>query len=327
MILPVKYYRNLRFDVFPLRPKLKQYFSDNPFDIIHMATQGHMGILALYLASKFQLPVISCYHTAIPEYARDRFLKVLGNNPVGRSLAKLAFDMSWWYQRLLFRNSKLILVPTASIEAVVRENLGVPTAFFTRGVDGEAFSPARRDRPDGGPPITLYAGRISIEKNLKLLEKLKLPQGENQVFIGDGPYVPELKRRLPKAHFTGFLTGKDLQKAYANGDIFVFPSKTDTFGNAVLEAMSSGLPVVVTDVLGPKDFVKHSETGFIARNDEEFIEFHRLLLEDDELRARMGRNAREYALTCNWDSIFENQLIGNYRTVISGAVESQPHQQ
>jgi glycosyltransferase involved in cell wall biosynthesis len=166
--------------------------------------------------------------------------------------------------------------------------------------------------------VTLYAGRVSIEKNLQLLRKLDLSGGRDLVVVGDGPYTETLRAAQPQARFTGFLTGADLQQAYADADIFVFPSKTDTFGNAVLEAMASGLPVIVTDVLGPKDFVRHGETGFIASGDEEFVEYHRRLVRDHDLRARMGRAARAYALTCSWDAIFEEQLIGNYRRVIEG---------
>lgn len=315
-IAPIPYYRGLAFDIFPLRKNVEKYFEQNAFDLIHIATQGHIAIIALRVASQQKLPKISCYHTAIPEYAQSRFIQALGNNPVGRWLADRAFDLCWWYQRRLYLSSQLILVPTKSIKNMIDKELGIPTGYFTRGVDSEAFSPAKRRRDNESEPVTIYVGRISIEKNLELLEQLDLRGGENTILVGDGPYTNTLKRHLPQAEFTGFLKGEELQQAYASADIFVFPSKTDTFGNAVLEAMSSGLPVVVTNELGPKDFVRHGETGFVAESDEEFISYHRLLLKDDELRKRMGQKAREYALTCNWDSIFETQLIGNYRKVI-----------
>lgn len=321
MFVPIPYYRDLSYDVtdaFFIRRKIVRYMAERGFDLVHIATQGHMGVAALRVAAKLGLPKISCYHTAIPEYAYDRFFK-LGDNPLGRSIAKAAYELCWWYQRKLFRSSSLILVPTQSIKEMVEEEIGVPSAFFTRGVDSTAFSPENGNKPNGHNPKTLYAGRISVEKNLQLLEKLDQSEGENMVFVGDGPYTTTLRRNLPRAHFTGFLHGNALQEAYASADIFVFPSKTDTFGNAVLEAMASGLPVVVTNVLGPKDFVRHGETGFIAENDEEFVHYHRMLLEDDDLRKRMSAQARAYALTRSWDTIFETELIDNYRRVIEEA--------
>lgn len=316
MLAPFRYYRDLYFDLLPIRPRLYDYFEQNPFDLIHIVSQGHMGFLALLVAAKAKLPKISCYHTAVPEYAESRALKFFGDNAFGRTLGKIGFDLTWWFQRKLFLSSSMILVPTKSIMEMVDRELGIPTGYFTRGVDSEAYSPKKRKARNEDRPVTLYAGRISIEKNLKLLERLELTNGDGLQFVGDGPYTDTLRENLPAARFDGFLTGEDLQNAYANADVFVFPSKTDTFGNAVLEAMSSGLPVVVTDVLGPKDFVKHEETGFIAGSDEEFVRYHRMLVDDADLRKRMGRNAREYAKSCNWDSIFENQVIGNYRKVI-----------
>lgn len=315
MLLPFPYYHGLYFDILPRKAKLRKYFAENSFDLIHIATQGHAGLQGLHIARKFNLPQISCYHTAIPEYARDRFLKVLGENPLGRALAKGAYNLCWWYQRKLFKSSHMILVPTQSIKDMVEHELCIPGAYFTRGVDSEAFSPEKRQR-SSKKVISLYAGRISIEKNLQLTEKLDLPGGQGITFVGDGPYKSHLEKTLPEAQFTGFLKGDDLQQAYADADIFLFPSKTDTFGNAVLEAMSAGLPVVVTNVLGPKDFVIHGETGFIADSDEDFVRYHKLLVDDAALRKEMGKKARTYALKQSWDHIFETQLIDNYRKVI-----------
>ena len=315
MLLPFPYYHGLYFDLLARKAVLRKYFSKNKFDLIHIATQGHAGLQGLHIAQKFNLPQISCYHTAIPEYARDRFIKVLGDNPFGRLLAKGAFNLCWWFQRKLFKSSHIILVPTQSIKDMVERELCIPGAFFTRGVDSEAFSPEKRSRDDN-EVITLYAGRISIEKNLQLMEKLDLAGGSGIRFVGDGPYKAHLEKVLPEAEFTGFLQGEELQQAYSDSDIFLFPSKTDTFGNAVLEAMSAGLPVVVTNVLGPKDFVIHGETGFIAKDDEEFVKYHRMLVDDTEMRKEMGKKARAYALKQSWDHIFETQLIDNYRKVL-----------
>ncbi|HUX08666.1 MAG TPA: glycosyltransferase family 1 protein [Acidobacteriota bacterium] len=317
MITPVPYYRDLYFDAFPLRPKIDRYVRQHDFDLAHVATQGHMALVGLRAAGAADLPKISCYHTKMPEYAASRFLRFFGDNPLGRRMAGVAEDMSWWYQRRLYRSSQLILVPTSSARKILEDKVGVPTAVFSRGVDSEAFSPDHRTR-DGGDHRTrsLFVGRLSIEKNLDLLAKLDLPGGRGLYLVGDGPYKNVLQKRLPGAAFLGFLQGENLARAYASADVFVFPSKTETFGNAVLEAMASGLPVIVSNEGGPKDFVVDGETGFVTSSDEEFLERHRQLAGDAGLRKRLGANAREYAKTCNWDSIFEKQVLDNYRKVI-----------
>ncbi len=326
MITPVPYYRDLYYDAFPLRPKIDRYFEQHDFDLVHIATQGHMALVGLRAAGAAGLPKISCYHTKMPEYAASRFLRFFGDNPLGRGMARLAEDLSWWYQHRLYQSSQLILVPTTSAQTIIEKRVGVPSAVFSRGVDSAAFSPDHRKREKNDTRIrSLYVGRVSIEKNLDLLAVLDPPGGSGLHLVGDGPYRSTLQQRLPDAVFPGFLQGKNLARAYASADIFVFPSKTETFGNAVLEAMASGLPVLVTNEGGPKDFVVDGETGFIASTDEEFVEHHRRLAADKELRYRLGANAREYANTCNWDSIFEKQVLDNYRKVIEEwKASSQP---
>jgi phosphatidylinositol alpha 1,6-mannosyltransferase len=324
MITPVPYYRDLYYDALPLRSKIDEYVARSGFDIAHIATQGHMAIIGLRAAGAAGLPKISCYHTKMPEYAASRFLRFFGDNPLGRRMARLAEDLSWWYQRRLYQSSQLILVPTSSARKIIEDKVDVPTAVFSRGVDGEAFNPARRERSGGDEIRSLYVGRISIEKNLDMLMALDPPGGRGLWLVGDGPYTPALRKRLPDAVFPGFLQGEELTRAYASADIFAFPSKTETFGNAVLEAMASGLPVVVTDEGGPKDFVIDGETGFIARDEKEFISRHRDLMQDGELRRRIGARARQYALTCNWDSIFEKQVLGNYLKVTEAWKLSHP---
>jgi len=317
MRIPLPYYQNLHFDLIPNYKLIRKHFESHSFDLIHLATQGHMGLMGEWISRKHDVPTVACYHTAVPEYVYDRFLGVFGNNFLGRFLGRGGKAITWWWQDLLFNQSKLMFVPTKSIEEMVQQHLDMPTSIWSRGVDSAAFSPEKRNRREEGSVRTLYAGRISIEKNLSLLKDLRLPDGQGMVFIGNGPYLDNLKKAMPAAEFTGFLIDEPLQQAYADGDIFVFPSKTDTFGNAVLEAMSSGLPVVVTNVLGPKDFVEHGVTGFVATNDEEFIEYHALLMEERDLRKKMGAAAREYALSQSWDHVFQHQVIDKYAAVLA----------
>jgi glycosyltransferase involved in cell wall biosynthesis len=138
------------------------------------------------------------------------------------------------------------------------------------------------------------------------------------VVVGDGPYLKEMKAMLPGGRFTGFLKGEALRRAYASADIFVFPSTTDTFGNVVLEAMGSGLPVIVTDQMGPRELVDHGRTGFITRDADDFGDKLDILIRDKEKRQRMGRAARAYALTRSWAAVFEKLFLDYARIASSG---------
>ena len=158
----------------------------------------------------------------------------------------------------------------------------------------------------------LFVGRISKEKNLDTLvaSTRRLAQWKTParpLFIGDGPYLSEMKRLLPDALFTGYLRGEELADAYASADFFVFPSTTDTFGNVVLEAQASGLPVIVSDVGGPRDLVQHARDGFITKalDAGELAEAIRRLTEDPKLRERMGALARGRVETRDWSEAFE----------------------
>jgi glycosyltransferase involved in cell wall biosynthesis len=174
---------------------------------------------------------------------------------------------------------------------------------FSRGVDSECFSPAYRKQSQ---TITaLYVGRVSAEKNLGLLAKVFRNRSDVKLkIVGDGPYRGPLESSLPQACFTGFLTGIALSEAFASADFFVFPSETDTFGNVILEAMSSGLPVLVSDRMGPKELVSHGENGFIAGSEQDFSLFTDRLVQDPEMRSRMSWKARETALSRSWDNVF-----------------------
>jgi glycosyltransferase involved in cell wall biosynthesis len=182
--------------------------------------------------------------------------------------------------------------------------------FYRRGIDNLRFDPSKRNgfykRRYGLKEDVLkllYVGRISKEKNVQLLEHVfrrvcEKRKGLHLVIVGEGPYFDEMKKRMSglPATFTGFLGGEDLAEAYASSDIFLFPSTTDTFGNVVLEAQASGLPVIVTDEGGPKENLIPGETGFVVpANDEDM--FMRSLLElvdNPSLLQVMSKRAREY---------------------------------
>jgi glycosyltransferase involved in cell wall biosynthesis len=157
---------------------------------------------------------------------------------------------------------------------------------------------------------------VSREKNLALLTRVFSDRKDVRLkVVGDGPFLDEMRRRLPGASYAGFLEGEALSEAYASADFFVFPSMTDTFGNAVLEAMSSGLPVVVTDQMGPKELVHHGVNGFVVGSEQDFSEAVSCLARDGKLRREMGRCAEEEAMARSWPEVFRT-LFKTYARIL-----------
>ncbi len=195
-----------------------------------------------------------------------------------------------------------------------------------RGVDAELFHPAKRTRsPEDRQVVLGFVGRLSVEKNVALLaqvqEWLEKSGFTNFRFliVGHGAEEGWLRERLPRAEFTGVLKGEALSTAYANMDLFVFPSHTDTFGNVVLEALASGVPAIVTPDGGPCTIVRDGETGRVA-SDEHFALAVAEVLADAVKHAQMREAARAHALTASWDSVFEG-VYQAYETIVPRQAE------
>jgi glycosyltransferase involved in cell wall biosynthesis len=219
-----------------------------------------------------------------------------------------------WY----YNHSDLILAPSAYVRDEIGKWLESPVDILSRGIDIDQFSPAHRIVEEGRVrPQALYVGRVAPEKNLALLvDTFKERDNVSLKVVGDGPYLEEMKRQLPQVEFTGKLTGVQLSRAYASADFFVFPSESDTFGNVVLQAKASGLPVVVSDKMGPKEQVNHGVNGFISSDGEQFAEAVDRLVDDPGLRFRMGSAARKDAENFTWPRVFE-RLLQHYEHAIS----------
>lgn len=266
---------------------------------IHVSTPGTVGLLGLLIGRVMDIPVAGTYHTEIPQYVRsltnDEFLEQAAWN-----------YMIWFYSQM-----EEVMVPSASTRAQLIEHglAADKTRPLPRWVDTELFSPAKRD-PDfwrdaklKGRLKMLYVGRVSKEKNLELLadafkEIVDAGFSCGLVVIGDGPYRQEMEARLAgyPALFTGFLGGEELSRGYASSDLFVFPSATDTFGNVVLEAQASGLPVIVSDEGGPKELMLDGETGIVVRagDRDSLVGAILAFLAEREKLGEMGDNARRF---------------------------------
>jgi glycosyltransferase involved in cell wall biosynthesis len=193
---------------------------------------------------------------------------------------------------------------------MLEEGTGRGTHLMIRGVDTDMFSPEKRTVSDD-PMRFGFVGRLQAEKNVRMLveiEKQMIAAGRRNfefLIVGEGSEREYLEANMTMATFPGFLSGEQLSEAYANMDVFVFPSDTETFGNVVQEAGASGVPSIVSDQGGPKFIVRDGETGFIAKSQDDFVKYALYLMDDPEKLSEMKVEARKFALTRSWDAVFE----------------------
>ncbi len=300
---------------FPPVLQILDYIQREKFTEIIISTPGPVGLTGLLAANMLNLRKTAIYHTDFPEYIRilteDKFLESLG----------------WRYMRWLYGQQDTVFVNSEQYRQSWIDRGIEPDKIklLPRGLDTELFGPERRDpkfwqrfekrRKQGAEQRLvrlLYVGRVSKEKDLDVLAaaytKLREENAPMKLFIvGNGPYAKTLAANLPEAVFTGYLAGKDLATAYASADIFVFPSTTDTFGNVVIEAQASGLPVVVSNLGGPNELVEDGVDGIVTKalDAEDFARGIRTLSENAELRAQMSARAREKVLNRSWPNAFQ----------------------
>ena len=242
--IPCPTYPEIRLALWPGRKVYRELDALKP-DAIHISTEGPLGRAARAWCLKRRLPFTTAYHTRFPEYVAARFAVPLG----------------WTYGivRRFHAPAARVMVATQSIESELIERGFANISRWTRGVDLDLFRPDEAAALDLPRPIHLYVGRVAVEKNIGAFLDLKLPG--SKVVIGDGPQLVALKAQYPDVHFLGAKHGADLARHVAAGDVFVFPSLTDTFGLVMLEAMACGLPVAAFPVAGPKDVVREGEVG------------------------------------------------------------------
>ena len=225
-------------------------------DAIHIATEGTLGWAARSICMKWDWPFTTSYHTQFPEYvnARAPFIPV---------------SAGYWVMRRFHRFSGRVMVATQTMRSTLEGRRFRNIVAWTRGVDTELFHPRLRD-VDTGPyagmerPIWLNVGRVAVEKNIEAFLKLDLPG--TKIVVGDGPQRDELVTAYPDAHFLGAKFGDELARLFADADVFVFPSLTDTFGLVILEAMATGTPVAAYPAPGPADIIPGSNAGVISED-------------------------------------------------------------
>src|SRR5450432_1114549 len=293
---------------FPPILQMLDYVQREGFSEVIISTPGPIGLTALLAAKMLNLETSGIYHTDFPQYIRilteDSFLE----------------SLAWKYMHWFYGQLDTIFVNSEQYRQSWIDR-GIDPAkikILPRGLDTQLFTPTR-GAPDfwkqfgqnGSGVRLLYVGRVSKEKDLDVLVQAFRNLRQDKVpvqlsVVGHGPFSNTLAELLPDACFTGYLTGTQLASAYASSDIFVFPSTTDTFGNVIIEAQAAGLPVVVSDIGGPKELVTNGVSGLVtkARDVADFSSAIRRLVEDEDLRQQMGAAARRSVQDRSWPNAF-----------------------
>lgn len=290
--IPCPTYPEIRLALKPARRMAQMIAAAQPC-AIHIATEGPLGWAARRYCLKRAVPFTTAYHTKFPEYIQARF--------------RVPVALSYAVMRRFHGKSSKVMVATQGIEdELIRHGFG-NIGRWSRGVDTELFRPRPEAKGETGPfaglprPIFLTVGRVAVEKNIQAFLDLDLPG--TKVVVGDGPLLDELKRKHPEAHFTGARFGEDLARHYAAADVFVFPSRTDTFGLVLLEALAAGLPVAAYPVPGPLDVIGGSAAGMLS---EDLGTASRAALDITP------EAARAHALTFSWTAC-TRQFLDNLR--------------
>ena len=274
-------------------------------DIIHITGPSELGIFGAYYAWKHNIPLAASWHTNVHEYAAQRLIWLTNHIGGARAIENTTLAATTRFYSL----AQTLFAPNPDLCAMLEAATHRPCHLMQRGVDTTLFSPTHRTRTDPNPFTLGFVGRLSVEKNVALLPRIArqlraLTDRPIQfVLIGHGAEEPVLRSLMPEALFPGVLRGPALAAAYADMDLFLFPSHTDTFGNVVLEALASGVPAIVTPDGGPRYIVHEAETGRIVP-DESFSPTIATLIANPQRLATMRQAARTHAETCSWDAVF-----------------------
>ncbi len=325
--VPIPFYSELAMYLPRCREYLRRVLADE-VELLHLTTPGPMGLTALWIAARTGLPLVGSFHTDLSRYTTI----LSGSALLGRLMGHY---LQWVYGRC-----DRTLVPSVSTrELVIASGVGAArVGLWPRGVDANHFRPGRqgshwraRWRVAEHELVLLYVGRISREKGLEMLPEMlyrlrTLRVAHRMVIVGDGPLRKSLAEQMPEAIFTGVLGREDVADVLASGDLFVFPSATDTAGNVVLEAQASGLPVVVSGAGGAKEQMLPEVTGVVCHGpgSKRWAHLIAAMASDLERRRELGRAARAYAAGRSWEQTLAT-VYQSYRDASRGSRTSPAH--
>jgi len=293
--MPCPTYPDIRLALRP-GPGLARILDAFQPQAVHIPVEGPIGLAGRRYCLKNGLRFTTSFMTKFPEYVRDRF----------KIPPQLLYRLFRWFHRPASRT----MVSTPSLKQELEDRGFHNLAFWSRGVDHELFRPREKGLLDVPRPVSMYMGRVAVEKNIQAFLGLEL--SGTKVVIGNGPALATLQRAYPQALFLGRKTGEDLARHLADADVFVFPSLTDTFGIVLIEAMACGVPVAAYPVVGPKDVVVHGSTGWLDKD------------LGTAVREALGmdpRACRDHALQFTWQ-----RSVDQFRSnLVSAAPESVHH--
>ena len=305
---------DLKYDPFFNRhlSRIGRELTDFRPDVIHITGLNDVSVAGAYLAWRRQIPLLASWHTNLHEFASRRLNNLLTFLPKStrNSLTGFAERKILAGAVLYYKMAKIVLAPNKELVDLLANGTGRQARLMQRGVDTNFFTPEKRTINDGKIRLG-FVGRLRAEKDVRILaqvEKALLDAGKTNfefLIVGEGTEREWLSQNMKTAKFTGFLAGEKLAEAYANMDIFAFPSATDAFGNVVQEASASGVPSLVSDKGGPKFITKHGETGFIIEDINDFAKYSLELLDNPEKLLKMKAAARDFAQARSWDSVFD----------------------
>lgn len=311
--VPLPIYPDYRISLPTLKLK-EQLTRFNP-DVIHIAVPDIAGIFLMRFARSKGIPVLTSFHTDFPSYLKSYHLGFL-------------YKPTWWYFKWFYNTARVVLAPTETMIRRLKTHHIRRVKLWSRGIHPHMYNTSFRSeslRDQWGArdkKVILYCGRFvwykDLETFIRVYQRFKSEGPRNVVFVlaGDGPIRDELERRMPDARFTGYLHGEALSRAYAGSDIFLFPSTTEAFGNVVLEALSSGLPAVVSDVGGCREIVEKSNAGLVVKAGDAalFYKSCRELVENPGLYKRFRSNGLKYAEKHRWEEI-NRRVIDEYLNI------------
>jgi len=323
---------DLRYDLFLCRhlSRVRRALLDFHPDLIHVTSPGEFGQLGAWLAHTLRIPLVASWHTNLHQFAGRRLKKLLSFLPekISERAREIAERAALAAALRFYKIARVTLAPNEEQVRWLNETTQRPSFFMPRGVDCAQFHPGRRTLHDGILRLG-YVGRVTPEKGVSLLvdlERALLSAGHHNfsiLVVGEGSEREWLQRNLKHAIFPGILRGDQLAEAYADMDLFVFPSRTDTYGNVIQEAAASGVSSVVTSEGGPQHLVINGVTGMIAKDDSQFIANAVELAFDRKRLQRMGEAAQEKVASASWDAAFE-MTYAAYRHSQLPAVKSSP---
>jgi glycosyltransferase involved in cell wall biosynthesis len=313
--IPIPGYSALRMGIPQKNRLIKQWSIDRP-SLVHIVTEGPLGWSALEAAKKLNIPICSDFRTNFDAYSTHYGLSCL-KSPIQR------------YLRYFHNNSHFTMVPTQALKNQLVSHGFERLRVLARGIDTELFNPSKRShelRNQWGvkdqQKVVLYVGRLASEKNLQVTvdafrAMLQVNPNLKMVWVGDGPQKGALKLSCPNSVFTGVQTGEALATHYASGDLFLFSSLSETFGNVTLEAMASGLAVLAYDYAAARQFIDHGVNGFLADPNETnaFINQGLELMKENCDIQNLRAHARQTTLEISWDKVTK-KLENNYHDLI-----------